>query len=437
MHLIWENLIKNLILLWTGEFKGLDQGHENYQIPENVWKAIGKATAESGTTIPSAFGPRTPDLIADRSSYNADAWSFWTLFVGPVLLARRFSQPKYYKHFVKLVKLLHTCLQFEITRTEIAALRQGFIDWVKEYERMYYQYSPARLSACPVTIHALLHIADGIEAAGPVWASWAFPMERYCARLQPALRSRRFPDASLSRYVVSAAQLQQIKLMYDLTEELALTPHHAGVARLTVPEYPTCALLAPRRVEEIVDHPLREKIVGALATRFDTTAATVRHILPQVLECWGRVQILPDGDTIRASEFTKTRDDSRDATYVRYETLVDINASYARRQVVLQKRTFYGQLQHLVVLRLTPFPHLGIEEPTTIIWAAIRSCVVEQSHNDLDIHFYSQGAAGVGALDVIDVTCVQCLVGRVPDGQRWAIIDRSGMLSRAVYAEDQ
>jgi hypothetical protein len=31
MHLIWENCIPNLILLWTGEFKGLDEGVEDYQ----------------------------------------------------------------------------------------------------------------------------------------------------------------------------------------------------------------------------------------------------------------------------------------------------------------------------------------------------------------------------------------------------------------------
>ncbi|KAH9935848.1 hypothetical protein B0H21DRAFT_813369 [Amylocystis lapponica] len=300
---------------------------------------------------------------------------------------------------------------------------------------MYYQHSPSRLSACPVTVHALLHIADSIEAAGPVWASWAFPMERYCARLQPALRSRRFPDASLSRYVVSAAQLQQVKLIYDLTEELSLAPHHGGVASLAVPN-PTCVLLAPRRIEQIMNHSLKDKIVGALATRFNTSAAGARTILPQVLECWGKVRILNDGDTIRAAAFTKARDDSRDATYVRYETLVDINAKFPRRPVILQKCTFYGQLQHLVVIRLTPYTRLNIAEPTTIIFAAIRSCLVDSSHSELDIHFYPQGAAGVGPLDLVDVTCVQCLVGRVPDGQRWAIIDRSGMLSRAIYAED-
>ena len=97
---------------------------------------------------------------------------------------------------------------------------------------MYYQYSPDRLSACPVTIHALLHIADSIEASGPVWAYWAFPMERYCASLIPAIRSRRFPFPSIDRYVTEVAQLAQIKVNHRLHDALSLRPPKLEVSGL-------------------------------------------------------------------------------------------------------------------------------------------------------------------------------------------------------------
>lgn len=92
--------------------------------------------------------------------------------------------------------------------------------------RFYYQHNPDRLSACPVTIHALLHIADSIMNAGPVWGSWAFVMERYCGTLQHAIRSRRFPYSSLNRYVLDQARLVQIKLIYGphARSQLALSP---------------------------------------------------------------------------------------------------------------------------------------------------------------------------------------------------------------------
>ena len=86
MHLIWKNLVKNLVQHWTGEFKGLNDGTESYQLSETVWKAIGQAIAISGSTIPSVYGSHVPNIASDRSYYSAEMWSFWTLYLGPVLL---------------------------------------------------------------------------------------------------------------------------------------------------------------------------------------------------------------------------------------------------------------------------------------------------------------------------------------------------------------
>lgn len=135
MHLIWENTIKNLILHWTGEFKALDQGKGTYKLSTAIWEGIGALTASSGSTIPSAYGSRVPNIKKDHSLCTADMWSFWTLYIGPVLLWRRFDDVKYYKHFILLVKLLTTCLKFEIEHEEIDFLRNGFVDWVEKYER--------------------------------------------------------------------------------------------------------------------------------------------------------------------------------------------------------------------------------------------------------------------------------------------------------------
>lgn len=135
MHLLWENVIKNLMLLWAGDYKGLDTGAEDYEFPAATWTAIGAASEESGFTIPAAFGPRSPNVATDKTSWTADSRSLWTLFVAPTVLEGRFSHPKYYDHFSDLVVLLNMCLQFEITRTEIQTLRQGFAQWVQCYEQ--------------------------------------------------------------------------------------------------------------------------------------------------------------------------------------------------------------------------------------------------------------------------------------------------------------
>ena len=136
MHLIYENLIPNLILLWTGKFKGLDEGSESYELGPGVWEAIGEATKRSGATIPAAYATARPQNVAeDASACTADSWSFWALYLGPILLKGRFKKGIYYTHFVQLIKLLRLCLQFEITREELSEIRRGFCDWVKTFER--------------------------------------------------------------------------------------------------------------------------------------------------------------------------------------------------------------------------------------------------------------------------------------------------------------
>jgi len=74
-------------------------------------------------------------------------------------------------------------------------------------------------------------------------------------------------------------------------------------------------------------------------------------------------------------------------------------------------------------------PHtrdLGLDKSETLILSAIRICNVEVT-NDLDMHYYRRH----GRVEVVDITSIQCLVGRIHDvdDKWWAIIDRSGKLA--------
>ncbi len=106
------------------------------------------------------------------------------------------------------------------------------------------------MSACPVTIHALLHIADSIKICGPVWCYWAFPMERYCNRLKPAIKNQRFPYACINWYALEDAQLTQIKAIYNIADELSLRPQQQDLqSGARVYQDPSCELyiLTPLR----------------------------------------------------------------------------------------------------------------------------------------------------------------------------------------------
>jgi hypothetical protein len=110
-----------------------------------------------------------------------------------------------------------------------------------------------------------------------------------------------------------------------------------------------------------------------------------------------------------------------------YEMYIDIHSRAINRAQELRLDTFYGQLERVLVVHLKPSPALGLTTRATVFFAVVRNCVVEDT-NSLGMPFYQV----LGRLDVVDITCLQCLVGRVKDGARWAILDRSGGLARAL-----
>ncbi|KDN43814.1 hypothetical protein RSAG8_05807, partial [Rhizoctonia solani AG-8 WAC10335] len=105
MHMIWRNLIPQLIDLWTGDFNDMDDGLENYQMEKDVWGAICEACVPSRRTMPTSFGCPVPDP-RKRSQFIAETWTVFTTQLAPLLLRKRFSDQRYYRHFVRLVKLL-------------------------------------------------------------------------------------------------------------------------------------------------------------------------------------------------------------------------------------------------------------------------------------------------------------------------------------------
>ncbi|KAF8262478.1 hypothetical protein EI94DRAFT_1773176 [Lactarius quietus] len=396
MHLIWENTIKNLILHWTGEFKGLDHRKESYTLPNAIWEGISALTASSGSTIPSAYGCRVPNIKKDHHICTADMWSFWTLYISP--------------HFILLVKLLTTCLKFEITSEEIIFIHSRFIDWVEKYERFHYQHDASRMSTCPVTIHVLLHIADSIKTCGPVWCYWAFPVERYCNRVKPAIRSRRFPYTTIDWYILEDAQLTQVKAIYDLSDELALQPSLPVSSRALISqdrsdfpiEDPSGMLLCPRVVIQQGSGIQGTSLLAGLSKSITAALSTDAR------------------DIIHSSGLMKQTVDHRDATFVWY---------------VMLPQTFYGQLEHLYLVNFT-CSDARVEPHKPIILAAIQNCKIKDPGptdlEGLDVHLYNT----TGSLDVVDVTSIQALVGRVEyivDGGGWAIIDRSGSLAHAEW----
>ncbi|KZP11470.1 hypothetical protein FIBSPDRAFT_756619, partial [Athelia psychrophila] len=80
---------------------------------------------------------------------------------------------------------------------------------------------------------------------------------------------------------------------------------------------------------------------------------------------------------------------------------------------------------------------LDLSRPEILILAGIRSCVLE-SINRLNMPRYSK----LGAYEVVDMSCVQCLVACIPclseqgRPKAWSIADRTGAAQSSIYVPD-
>ena len=136
MHLAFENIGPHLIDHWTGKYKNLDEGSGNYRIAEAVWEKIGRETADATKSIPEAFVRVLPNIANNCSSFTAEAWCFWFVFLTPTLLKGRFQNDKYYRHLCDFSEIIKFCLQYNIAHSEVNNnLQPWIIKWVEEYEK--------------------------------------------------------------------------------------------------------------------------------------------------------------------------------------------------------------------------------------------------------------------------------------------------------------
>lgn len=115
--------------------------------------------------------------------------------------------------------------------------------------------------------------------------------------------------------------------------------------------------------------------------------------------------------------------------------LVDTNAGRRNLAPRYAPKAFYGQLQHVMAVNLPAIASFGLQQPTTLFLAGIRSCAL-LAENSCGMPYYEK----MGHFEVVDMNSVQCLVARIPESKaqkRWAIVDRSSSINRSFYVEDE
>ena len=91
---------------------------------------------------------------------------------------------------------------------------------------------------------------------------------------------------------------------------------------------------------------------------------------------------------------------------------------------------YFGQLHKILVIEIPPGVVPSTNQPTTVVLAVI-SPRETKNETPLNIPYYTEPSKVTPR--VVDINTVMCLVGRINDRGRWAIIDRSGDMARAEF----
>jgi len=103
---------------------------------------------------------------------------------------------------------------------------------------------------------------------------------------------------------------------------------------------------------------------------------------------------------------------------LQYTQLVDRYAHHCRRTPDFEVQNFFGQLKCILLVELPLAQELNVAAPTTVILALIQE--VKATLRD-GIYYYKE----FGVEEVVDLSTVQCVVGRIRDRTEWAIVDQS------------
>ncbi|KDN40273.1 hypothetical protein RSAG8_08183, partial [Rhizoctonia solani AG-8 WAC10335] len=412
MHLIFENIIPTLFDLWTRS---------------QVWTAIAEACPLVGNSIPYVFGCRVPDPKKKRAELTAESRLLLATLLAPVLLYGRFVHPHYYRHFIRLVRLINLCIDFEIMHDNINEIRVGFAEWVtlttKVREVLLFQRS------YPV-------------AMGPVWAYWAFPMERFCGALTRASMSRRHPYSSINRRVLQITQLSQIKLIYGLTEELDLEECKENIKNGTrYDHYPDLVFVNPTK-EIDLQPSLQRKVAKHVSSMIGIEEWVISNALEgRRSRVWGKMQRLGSslaeqavgGDVVRGAMLTSC-ESMRDVSHVRfYSKFSRWHWDRVRPTELHDERLSYGRAEMFVVLEANFIASLNVPDPRPIVVAIVSPFVRLRYIHDADLVEYRLSSGNYAGAEVVDATKIDCLVGRITTGtlcQRFFVVERTSVVGR-------
>jgi hypothetical protein len=232
MHLGSLNIPDLLISLWRGTIdceKSDSRSSWDWAVLQgDTWKSHGQVVAAATPYLPGSFD-RPPRNPAEKINSGYKAWEFlmYIFGLGPGIFYNILPE-KHWKNFCKLVFGFRIVNQYEIESVVLRRAHHALLEFVEEFERLYYQRRIDRLHFVRQSIHALTHLAPETVRIGPGICSSQWTMERSIGDLGGEIRQPSNIYANLSQRGLLRSQINALKAMVpDLEEAVNILPRGA------------------------------------------------------------------------------------------------------------------------------------------------------------------------------------------------------------------
>jgi hypothetical protein len=293
MHQPVINLTALMFDLWCGRKgcrKADPDGVWDWAVLKGVvWKDHGADVANAAKYFPRSFD-RTPRNPAEKISSGYKAWEFLLYFygLGPGLLYGTLPR-KYYLHYCKLVVGIRIIYQRRITRPQLQLAHKLLLEWVLEFELLYYQRKIERLHFVRQCVHSLTHLGPETDRVGPPSLSAQWTMERIIGIFGSLINQPSNPFSNLTEQAKKIAEINALVAIWPDLDRSKNDPHGSiafGNGFL---------LLGPKDTEpHDLTHPEQIAI-----NNFYSSLPDPSLIPPSSVYRWGRLR-LPTEQTARS-----------------------------------------------------------------------------------------------------------------------------------------
>ncbi|TBU21771.1 hypothetical protein BD311DRAFT_677574 [Dichomitus squalens] len=234
MHLLTLNVTELVLGLLRGKLSRSDLTDplEDWDwaclSDDATWQAHGKLVAGASLYLPGSFD-RPPRNPAEKISSGYKAWEYMYYVYGLLVgLLWAIQKPLYYGHFCKLVAGARMALLVETPVARRQPAHTLLVEYVEEFEEMYYSRRVDRLHFCRQALHGLVHLMPENVRVGPAWLHSQWPLENAIGNLTAEIGSHSKPYENLSLRGLRRAQISALIAMFpDTLEDRPVLPRGA------------------------------------------------------------------------------------------------------------------------------------------------------------------------------------------------------------------